>query len=80
MCCYLIFLLFYVAVMTDSVMRDMPIKNADVIIHYDLPAKKTTFGNRLFFMRDNFHGDDKVNYYQSILGSYFIFKTNKLYR
>ena len=42
--------------MTDTVMCDVKIKNANAVIHYDLPQKKSAFGKRLYYMMDNFPG------------------------
>ncbi|KAK7504577.1 hypothetical protein BaRGS_00004063, partial [Batillaria attramentaria] len=48
-----------VLVVTDAMIYELRLTCAQVVIHYDLPKSKTTFGNRLACMLDYFH--DQIN-------------------
>ena len=52
---------FQILICVESVSKFLEIDNSQCIIHFDFPNSKSTFGNRLWFMRKYFTTQKKTN-------------------
>jgi len=51
----ILFVFLYISVLSDKIVNQTQIKDASVVIHYDMPNEQRLFAGRMWCCRANFY-------------------------